>query len=88
MTVLKKIFGCFLLLLSAFLTLSTLLAVLNGIQRSIEEIGKDPATGFGYIIGSLIVIVLFVLLIRFFFRKGLQLLRNQTPVDAIDEIGT
>lgn len=87
MQVFKKISGIILFIISVFFSFIILIVSFKAVFDCIRVINQDLSTGIGYIIGSLFVIVLAVLLIRFMFKSSLKLIRTEKPQDSIDEIG-
>lgn len=88
MKILKKIGGVCLMIAALLLSLATLATSFKTFFDCIREIKKNTAEGIGYTLGSLLMIVLLILLIRFMFKKSLKLIKGQAqPEDSIDEIG-
>lgn len=53
-----------------------------------KAFNRSTAEGIGYIIGSLFVIALMFLLIRFMFKWSLKLIKTKpAPQETIDDIG-
>lgn len=88
MKILKKIGGICLMIAALILSLAVVATSFKTTFDCIREIKKNTAEGIGYTLGSLLMIVLIIFLIRFMFKKSLKLIKGQTqPEDSIDEIG-
>jgi len=89
MKILKIIKGYILLFLAGFITLATINAFFTSLMDASAEFQKSKSEGVAYFLGSMIVIVLAVLLIRFLWKMGNKLIGKQKnlPLDSIDEIG-
>lgn len=88
MKTLKKIGGICLMIAAVLLSFATAATCFKTTFDCIREIKKNTAEGIGYTLGSLLMIVLLIFLIRFMFKKSLKLIKGQTqPEDSIDEIG-
>ena len=88
MNVLKKITGWFLFLFAGCLSLALLMSSLNAIVPTISEFKESTASGLGYLMGSLLVICVFALLIKYIAKLGLKMIKSKVIVeDSIDDIG-
>lgn len=88
MKILKKIGGICLMIAALILSLAVAATSFKTTFDCIREIKKNTAEGIGYTLGSLLMIVLIIFLIRFMFKKSVKLIKGQTqPEDSIDEIG-
>ena len=83
MTILRKIFGAILLLLSLYIAFGFLLAV---IKVGFHSEAKSGAERLGEIFGIILFSAIMFFAVRFLIRKALKLFKNK-PQDNIDEIG-
>jgi hydrogenase-4 membrane subunit HyfE len=83
MSILRKIFGIFLLILSVLLIPATLSSLINTITDIPKESGAEKT---GYIFGCVFFALIMALIIYFMMKKGLRLLKNK-PQNSIEEIG-
>lgn len=88
MNILKKITGYFLILIAGLLSIGTFGTFFQVIIKSIVEIKTSLAEGLGYLFGSLLMLILFVLITIFIMKLGLKLIKAKAiPEDSIDDIG-
>lgn len=88
MKIVKKISGICLFLFAIILSFATLVAFLRAVLDSVKEFKIDVSGGIGYIFGSLIIIVLLIIIVRYMFKWSLKLIKTKAePEDSIDQIG-
>ena len=88
MYLLKKVSGIILLIVSIFFSLILLIVSFKAVFDCIRVLNQDTSTGIGYVLGSLLVLGLIFILIRFMFKWSLKLIKTkEVPQDSIDEIG-
>ena len=88
MDILKKIFGIFLLIVSAIFSLGTFLNFIREITLLIQR--KEEFTSFevGYTIGVFIGLIIISVLIYFMAKFGLKLVKiKKREIESIDDIG-
>lgn len=72
----KKIIGYVLLIFGIFWALLATYAFPRALMDAIAEMKKDEAEGTGFLIGTLVGMVLIILLIFFIIKIGARLIRN------------
>lgn len=77
MELLKKVGGYLILIIAIIFSMSAIATFPKGILDSIIEIKKDTASGIGFLLGTLVVEVLFIFLILYLFKKGSKLIRTK-----------
>lgn len=89
MILLKKIAGYFLIVIAIVLAMSTLKSGYDTITQTSKKIDKSGISqGIAYMLGSLVVIVLFILLTIYLLKKGVRLVKSKPKVeDSIEDIG-
>jgi hypothetical protein len=77
MELLKKIGGYLLMIVAILLAIAILATSPTSIINSIHQIQKDGAAGAGYLAGTMIANLFFVVIIIFMIKKGLKLIQNR-----------
>jgi hypothetical protein len=77
MELLKKIGGYLLMIFAILLAIAVLATSPSGIIKSIHKIQKDAVVGIGYLMGTMIANLFFVVIIIFMIKKGLKLIQNR-----------
>jgi hypothetical protein len=77
MKLLKKIGGYLLMIVALLLAIAVLATSPSSIINSIHQIQKDGVVGTGYLVGTMIANLFFVLIIIFMIKKGLKLIQNR-----------
>lgn len=89
MKILKIITGYVLLFFAGFVALATINTFFTSLLNSSVEFHKSKSFGVAHFLGSMIVIVLAILLIRFLWKTGNRLTgkKKNESLDSIDDIG-
>lgn len=87
MRILKKICGCFLIIIAALLSVAVVATVPNGFMISINRIKESTSSGIAYLVGTLVGSIIFILIIILIGKLGLKLIRTKSKSEnSIDEI--
>jgi len=88
MKILKIVAGIALMIFAIILMMATLVSFIGSLPQIANELSKSTSGGIAYLLGSMVVIVAAIFLIRYTAKKGFQLLKPKPlPVDSIDDIG-
>jgi nitrate reductase gamma subunit len=88
MKIIKKITGIILFILALFLSILFFITSFKSVFHCIDAFKRDLSVGIGYVFGSVVIIALMVLLVRFMFKWSLKLIRTKPEIeDSITEIG-
>lgn len=77
MEVLKKIGGYLLMIAAILLAMAVLATTPTSIVESIHQIQKEGTVGSGYLLGTMITSMFFIVIIIFMIKKGLKLIQSR-----------
>ncbi|MBP4139035.1 hypothetical protein [Flavobacterium geliluteum] len=84
----KKVFGYILLIGCILFGLVLILVVLEVIPQIQYELSKSKSEGIGFLFGNVVGILFFVLLLVYFSKLALRLIKpNVMPEETIEDIG-